>query len=436
MSILVLFLAVIFLFYVVRVKMDKPSKKIVSLYGGFFFFSLILSTVGYKGMYIPKFNTYILLLLSFISFIIGYSSIKIRKENCDLSEKLSLDMEAITHNKIIWAIAIISCLYVLSKIKIYASSIALYASVGHMRTAFYDGELYGSDFPYVNLFLADLFYFFIPLFSYMTFKKRNLLWLIVGVFLFGYSVLGGGRFEYVFIFLAFVLTELIFKISKLKTRKLIPVFLIAGALIFGILLIVTNARKGFYETDEDTIKDGAESTMETMVSYSCGSVVAFDRIVNNNYVAKAGGYKLGRLTLSSPDLLLDYVTKHILGFSIKPALGDIAFKQEDFIEIGPGMEWNALYTASLFYYLDFDFLGCMIFPFLLGLIFRFFIKCLYRLPTFSMLVLVFLFFRVTIFSVMDYGFVFAFDCVLILLMYNNWNSRLKKQKKAILLKRA
>lgn len=432
---LIVLLAIVFVLYTISVKMDRPSKIILFIYGGFFFLSLILSTFGYKGMYIPRINTYFLLLLSFGSFLIGYSSIKIR-QYYDLSERLSFDLENVSKNKVIWGIAVISCLYVLSKIKIYASSIALYASVGHMRTAFYDGELYGNDFPYVNLFLADLFYFFIPLFSYLTFKKRNILWVIIGVFLFGYSVLGGGRFEYVFIYLAFVLTELVFKVSKLKPKRLVTTFSIAGVIIFGILLIVTNARKGFYETDEETLRGGAESTVETMVSYSCGSIVAFDRIVNNNYVAKAGGYKLGRLTLSSPDLLFDYFTKHILGFSINPSLGDIAFKQEDFIEIGPGMEWNALYTASLFYYLDLDFLGCIIFPFLLGLCFRFFIKCLYRLPTFSMLVLVFVFFRVTIFSVMDYGFVFAFDCVLILLMYNNWNNRFKKQQKGMLFNKA
>ena len=189
MQLILIALAFCFFVFVKSVAMDKPSKIILGVFIGYWLFAMYVPTTGYGGYYYPGFYTYFLLILNLVFFTLGFSIRKITKANPSMPEMISNALERISKNKVTWIVATLSCLYIVSKLTVYSASIAIYASVGDMRTAFFEGTLYGSEFPYVNLFLQELFFFFIPLFCYLTFKKRRLLWLITGVFIFGYIVL-------------------------------------------------------------------------------------------------------------------------------------------------------------------------------------------------------------------------------------------------------
>ena len=53
-----------------------------------------------------------------------------------------------------------------------------------------------------------------------------------------------------------------------------------------------------------------------------------------------------------------------------------------------------------------------------------------------MLVLVYFFFKAAVFSVMDYSFVFAFDIVLVGLMYYDWKKRRAHHKGLLMSRKA
>ena len=71
-------------------------------------------------------------------------------------------------------------------------------NMSDIRDDYYDSNIYGSLFSIINgPILATFNLFLIPVFSWMCFKKRNWFTLIQGLYLFGYSSLGGGRFGFV-----------------------------------------------------------------------------------------------------------------------------------------------------------------------------------------------------------------------------------------------
>ncbi len=420
MILIILLLSLIYFVALRVMKIDKPSKIVLAMFAGYWLFALLMSTTGYRGLRQPCLYTYFLF-LSFITFFtIGFVAIKIPRPSLGWKQILVNDIEKTTKKRWLWVLCGISAIYIISKILIFSTSLEALASVGDLRTAYFEGTLYGPEFPYVNMFLSEWFFVLTPLFSYLLFKKRNILLILVTVFIFGYVLIGGGRFGYFFILLAIILMELVLDMSQLNKKKVLMAFSVVGVTFLFVMILITNARKGLYEFNEENLKSGAGDTVETLVTYSSGPIIAFDYVLRHNYEDRVGGYQYGRLTLSSVDVLIDYITKHIFGFTTTPSLTKIEFKQNDAIDISRDVGWNALYTAMFYFYLDFGLIGAFVPPLLFGLLLRFLMGCLYKKPNLPALVMLNFVFMVTIYSVIDYNFIGAFDIVLLYLMYVIW----------------
>lgn len=432
--IIVLFvLTIVFLLFIKAERMDKPSKIMLSFIVGFWLFALFVPMTGYVNIYRPHDYTYFLLILNVFFFILGFTFIKIRKCPVSLQDSISSEIKGLIRKRWVWVVAIIVALYVLSKIVIFWNSLSTYSTLRELREDYFSGLIYGPEFPYVNMFfLGNFSCFFLPLFCYLLIRfKINLRMLLIsGIATVGYIILSGGRFGYFYVFINILTLELVLGLSNYNKKKIISIVSLFAVLLFVVLVYVSNAQKGNYDNEgNNDFSGGRESTVESIVLYSCGGVVAFDQVVNKNYKEKIGGFQYGRLTLSAVDMFVDILTNRFLGQSINPSLKKISFKQDDVIMIGPDKSWNALYTACLFYYLDFGLIGCIIFPYIMGLLLRFLIKCLYKFPTYSMIVLVCYILRCAIFSAIDYSLAAPFLGLFLVLMYIDWCKKYQKKRK-------
>jgi len=421
MTVVLLVFFICYFFIISKKNLDTPSKTIITLFSAYWAFSLIVSSIGVYGIDIPHLKTYIIFIINIISFTFGFLTINIRSKANVNKDHLLLLLKSMSNNKWIIILACISAIYVLSKVAIYRNAIIVGETISSLRSEYYSSEtnLFGSEFPYVNLFLTAIFVYLAPLFSYLSFHKRGFLWVIIGLFLLGYVFIGGGRFGYVRIVLAIVFFELVLKVSSIKTSKLIVTFSSIAVALFVLFAIVSGGRRGEIDA-QNAFEAGRDIALEQIVTYSSGPITAFDKSLEYDYVRKIGGFQYGRLTFSAIDVFINMVASHILGVSTQPALSKLSFKQDSPIKIGPNYVWNALYTCLLFFYLDFGILGAIFPPFFIGLLFRKFITCLYKRPSYSIIVIVFYFFRETMFSVIDYGFTSPIVFLMLVVLFIQW----------------
>ena len=108
-----------------------------------------------------------------------------------------------------------------------------------------------------------------------------------------------------------------------------------------------------------------------------------------------------------------------LGFRIPQPLDKfVLIKQGDFIEIGDDYRsWNALYTANVFFYLDFGIVGVIVLPFFFGVLFRTLIGRLYKYRNLQFVIIVNYLFFVVVCSVMDFGFTSGYVLLLFIILY-------------------
>ena len=91
-----------------------------------------------------------------------------------------------------------------------------------------------------------------------------------------------------------------------------------------------------------------------------------------------GGYSYGVCTFCSVDRFLQPFLKVINPQRLPASNKFIGFKQDNMISISSERNsYNALYTAVLFFYLDFGLLGVIFLPFFFGMVFRYLIKLVY-----------------------------------------------------------
>lgn len=389
---------------------ELASKRMILLFAGYWGVVLTLSTLGLYGMNKPSAYALFLLVTNVIMFTLGFSVIKTRDVaiSYTFNDTKSL-FEVIINSKIFTVLLIVSTSVSVVAFQTFQSFVETGWSYSEMRTGYFEGDIYGSISVFFSILLTPMENICIPIFGYMLIYKKNWLFFLVAFFLLLYASLGAGRFGYVriavgILFISYCMVDRI----KLSIKKLFLPFLGLVCLVLAIS-VVTALRSGNNSID-------GESTLKTFTSYAVGSIPAFNYAVENDYVEKIGGYKYGRLTLSSIEGL-SYSLLGRFGIQTEKAIDMlIPIKQTNIIDIGNG-SWNALYTAVLYFYLDGGMLGCIIFPFLLGMAFRFTIKLLYRYKSWPLIILVSMFFQMVLHSVSDYSFYNPFTFIFVVLLF-------------------
>lgn len=422
---LVFVFGIIFLLFVKVSKMDRLSKNILLIYLTIWFISLIIASSGTYGLKPCSYNTIILLIGHIVAFTIGYCCIKLSRK-FDVRTELkhfNLGIDKIISSKWFIAILFISLLYIITIFSKYLNVLLAVSSLGTIREDFYSGELLGQGFSIINnFFLIPWILIILAIFGYLSFYKRNFIWLICLIELLLYSVLSGGRNEFVNIIVSLLFFGIcVGMMSKMRSKKNYLIFiLLIAATYFGII-ITTSARSGFYGII-DNLEDGIEETNMHIVTYLGGPTVAFDYAVTHDVVSDVDGYQYGAMTFASIDELVFNIEAVIRKVTNNPPreraiinLGN--YFHENYIDIGTEWKWNALYTSCLYYYLDFGSLGVFILPFLFGMLIRFVIKKIYRYQSFWLLILLSIIFCFLLNSFQRFFMIRMSQLILMIILY-------------------
>ena len=421
----IIILAILYYILLSSMRIDKPSKIVLVVFSAYWFFALYMSTLSPYGLDIPSLGTYVMLVVLVISFTLGFLIVRpITKFKPSYEKSLQLSCSQLVDNIFFKVVVVVVAGYTLSKLIIFRDSLILYQSSAMMRDGFFDGSLYGAEFPYINLFLSPLFVFLSPIFFYQCFHKRNIFCICNGLFLLGYTIISVSRFGFVRIFLAFFLMEFVLSASQFTKKRKLIISGIIGVIAFFAIALTTIVRS---EGIGSSLSSGEEKTQEHLITYTCGPIVAFDKAIHNHYVEDVGGYQWGGLTLTSFESLLKMVLDKTIGVDINVSINNFSFKQERIIRVGKNHTWNALYTAAAFFYLDLDVIGIAIFPFLIGVLFRLAMIAFFRRPSYAALVIVYMFFKGAVFSVIDYDFVDPFYSLMLigLVLYESIHKKRK-----------
>ena len=377
-------LIVAFIVLVIRLfrskRYDSLSKRIIIIYSILWGTVIYISSFGFLDFNPPSNEVLLMMAVHVLAFIIGFSivpisTLEVRQFSIDTLDR---KLDQLTSNKFFIIITCILSAYIVSLVVKFFSLIAL-MDVADLRTDFYESNIYGTLFSIINgPILSPFNLLLIPVFSWMFFRKRNLLTLIQGIYLFGYASLGGGRFGFVRIGIGLLFVGFCIYLDKSNKIRRIRQLVFLTLAIVAIIGLMTTLRLDVDVNGKGGFNTAVESTSQQVLSYAVGPISAFDYAITNDYVDRIGGFKYGGLTLSAPELFI-YIILNKTGIKYGKAIDDlVVIKQDEYISIGDGVWWNALYTSVLFYYLDLGWIGIIVFPFIFGLISRFLIKKMYK----------------------------------------------------------
>jgi len=405
-------------------RFDHVSKWFIMSFQVVWLSVLCLSCFQPNDLYLPATSTYTILSINVLCFTIGFSLIKINKnQNNDIikNHAIYLSVKKTITNKYFIIYLLIIIVYMFSLLAKYMAKLAIVNSLGDLRRDFFYDNFYGDWFSYINiLFLNPTQITLLGLSAYCILKYRKPILLIMLSFILIYSTLGGGRFDYGTIFISILFFATAF--SKLNFRKSLAMIGLCIVMLCAFSLITNMRGTGKGTGLKELIENGEEATQEHIVGYSCGAVVAFDYAIEHDYSSKIGGYQYGGLTLSGFINSINIVTRRF-GVDIGEPINKLMpYKQELWIRTGKNSYHNALYTAVLYPYLDFGILGVIFIPFLLGLFVRSAIKKLYKYKSIFLMILVNQCYIMAIYSVFDFrGITSPSTVFLMLFLYLNCN---------------
>ena len=403
---IIVFFLIMFIIVKEKKNIEGFSRRLFYVYLAYWFLSFFFSALNPVGLISIAPLTYLFVAMHILFFWLGYSKIvAIRKGNVINLDHIHQVVSNVMNNAFFRVILVVSILYLASLVAVFYERMLMYQSMGDVRTDYYDNNLYGPFFGKIQaLFLLPLNFFVVAMLSVSLIKDRifTINNLLLFLYYLLYSSLSGGRGAYItllwgIIFIAFCVKNII-KEHKIKLFAYgLPVLLS----VYFFLSMLTAARLGDISFSKNALNEGSEKLSQSLVIYTSGPLVAFNYAIEQNYVTQVGGYKYGGFTLSAPISLFNIVGRKI-GIEIPQAINDVVeLKQGTPFEIAEGEWYNALYTSCFWYYLDFDFYGLILFPFLLGGLVRWVIKKAYIYQTLPMIVILYMTYHYTIKSVMD-----------------------------------
>lgn len=414
MRLLVLFLFFIILLRFVKAKgMDATSKKILYCFLGIWFVALLIVVWNPFGFYPISVYTYFLVYLNVLSFVLGFSMLSTPKRLYKKFNvfKLETSIEVVLNSTVFKILMAITLLYTTALMVKNYQTVMLYQSLGELRVAYFEdpGKLYGTHYVILrDVLLNPLSIILTPIFAYSCYRKKVWNIVLTGLFLFEHASLSGGRFGYVRIIFGLIFVMYCVYKIKVSKKNVLPLSALVGFYV-GILIFTTMLRSSSFDMTKGSTSGTREEITSQIGIYVGGPIAALNYAVENDYISVMGGYRYGICTFSSVDRLIQPIAK-IFDPSRLPASNKfIGYKQENLIGIAPQAErYNALYTAILFFYLDFGLIGVLFIPFLIGIFIRYLIFNLYRYANLPSLVLACWFFMKMMYSIFDYDFISVF----------------------------
>lgn len=402
-----------FLILVIRsANKDYISKIVLYLFTGYWCISLFASTFSPYGLYpIPTF-TYLLLLAGTVSFVVGMCSVKSIIPIIDNSttEKIYINsiIERFLSNRYFLLLFVFSIVY-LYKYALVALAVAAtqgYADVYDQLNLIFLGNsraqmIYGYLLtPLFHVSLVLVSYYFLNL--RIIWRKYLLNAIIYIANLFFFVIIGGGRSTIVIIALYLLITYIcITPLSQIRKLSLKKVVILAAAVIGVIYLVslVSNYRNtGHFIDDSITASDQQGQGFELLARYSILPFELFNYGIEHDYLSKFG-YQFGKATLMGFDNWI-YIPLKVIGVPYETSYNIVTYLEETWIPYdSSGTNANYAYTGLMYHYLDFGYVGIILFPFIFGLIFSRIINSFNKKSIFSNFLLLSFCFFLTMHSV-------------------------------------
>ena len=378
----IIIIAYLILLYIANSKIDNQiSKRLIIIYLSYWCVSLFLCSLNMFGLYPVEDSTYLLLLGHLIAFMLGYFTIKKRKHSN--ARKVYFEVDKIVRF-IPFVILFIFCFIFVIRLYINQSQMLAIYSLSEIRGDFSDMVLQGGSYLLFSTVVTGMFHFCLCLSIYMLFFYRNWLYIVFFlVFSIMFALLGGGRHQFAFFIYyllgMYILKDYIFNsITKKKSKfvislklKLASIIIVIG--VVGAMALFTSLREGDGSNNRSSsLNEGFSMLSGAIVDYSLGPIVAFDEGLKIEQFKKHKYY--GTATIGGTENILHILFLRFLIPDYKVTYKEVTdYLQQNPILVGPDMTWNYAYTSCFYYYCDFGFLGIFLIPFILGILFRYFI---------------------------------------------------------------
>lgn len=384
------------LFFILRIsKLDSLSSVTLMVFYLYWFIQLILSQFRIHDVYMPSILSTFYLMIGVISFSIGYYTIKIKPVDIqnykyNVIDKLKGSIDSLVDKKWFQLVLVGTAIYIVSLDVYFFDAIAAGAFIRTEGISMV--EYYGPTFAKLNTYLLCWYIPLMrPIFCYCLLYRRKWYLPFMALLLLGFEILSGGRIGLIRTFIPILLIIGLFRINKgykFKPKQIVAFSLIAVGIYYGIIAL-TAFRAG--TTDfSSAVNDGRDLTNDAFVTYFVGPAVAFDQVIHSNIIDVTGGIKFGLNVLWPlffPILVVLYiagVTNYING----PAGAVSDFLQFNYLSVGTGSKWNALYTWNVDFYCDAGIIGIIVFNFLFGYLMRYCFKWMYNKGTVYNLIIV------------------------------------------------
>lgn len=404
--------------------MDGFSRRLLYLYLGYWFLALFFAVIQISGLNYTSNYSLVLLCINVLTFFGGFHAIRINDRRAISIKQFGVLVEKLMQSPIFRYLLLGCTVLVLYLFSIYFQRIMFYQSIYEVRDEYFENDLYGAWFTYLDSFLLwPLAMLTIPVLGYSIIYKRNFYTFVIALYLLVYESLSGARGGYFAIILGLIFVlYCLFNTIKRNNPKTIAILSSFIFIILFIVFLTTAGRQGTIGTSRDVVKEGVESTIYQVGVYTAAPVVAFDHSIKNQYSERIGGLKYGKLTLSSVTELYNLFGSRVgLAIPMNDLRKLVSIKQSEFIVVGKEEEitshYNALYTAALWFYLDFGILGVLFIPFILGLLVRWIIKQTYSYFSIPMLAVCFVASYYMINSVKDFYLRSGYVLLMLIVLY-------------------
>lgn len=429
MIFLIILLYILSIFISRYILKSSLSFYFLTIFQTWFFSLLFLSTLNPLSLKVVSFYTYFLLIINILFFTIGYLISRFSSSSYPIILKSdSIErINSLKTNRFYLLSLIIFSLLIFNYLLRY-NEVILLEGVSEARSMrFYVGKVFYSQIEvYFYNYVIETFSIYVAIYLAASFvwKKYDLKFILSILFVFLYSSFGSGRgyvieIAFLICFLVivknFLMTKKIYSdfFEKGRNRNRIPKYLVSFVLMIVYLFAIylSNLRNGLFEISLDNFLEGNQYFANQIIIYCLGSFRALDYGINNLY--DQFPIMFGRLNFGGLDELLAHFL-NLVGIEYMSGNGVYGFFTVDNFNIGSGIEYNALFTAVFAQYLDFGFLGVVIFSFIWGFVFNRVILSFEKEPSLNKLFVISFLFIVCIGSTFSWRFQSPSACLLVM----------------------
>lgn len=407
---------------------DRISKFFALSFLIYWFFSLLLSCTNLYGMYQVSDETYALLLLNVISFVIGFLCVKIIVKREAIS---NVNLVKIVNSKFLKVGVFVGIIVVFFLIRVKQTALAYIDNdYALFRKDFF--ELIFKDKPILlyiyYLYLYPLYYFLSAVIANMLFSYRK--WLLIiffSLYVIPFMTLGEGRSQFLILGLFVLLNYFIYNNGSIKVRHRLKyiVFSIIGVFMLYVMMANTTANR-----QKLSLKEGMDNLNKSFIIYSVGSFRAFDNAITRSNTQKPIETLYGRASFCGFDYLLSSLMKRVgVEFESSREITNSYF-QNTKIRIGRDTMINYSYTNAIYHYYDFGIWGIFFFPFLFGIFCRYIIKKFYSDSSLWLLALLSFIYFISMHTIFSWYFnkLFTVPYIAFLLFMNKRRKKIKSAK--------